>query len=611
MFRVVRRSDKRFHQEHWSGTGWAKGLAGAPKVLYNLPAVLAATNEGGIVWVVEGEKDADALTALDLVATTNPGGAGKWTDEHTNALLGAKLVNVVWDRDEEGQRHALQVVEALAAAGLRVRTLRAKAGKDVSDHLAAGHTLDQLVRSKPKPKQQATTAPPAASESHAQLPAVYQLALLRLASHAAAHKLPAPRQTSPTSWEACCPAHDDSSPSLGVRVGDKQPLVLMCQAGCEMADVAKALGISKRELSNLPNAEDDVAKEVHRLRVRDTARVQLANENIPPIEPPTMLLKEYLATAPKEVAYTIDQLHIAGGNTLLVAQFKAGKTTMLLNLMRAIADGGQFLDFFNVQEMQGRVGYLDYEMHGDQFRTWATQVGLTDSKHVATPWHLRGTTLPFWTPDGAEVMCKWLREQEVEMLIVDPAARAWSGLVDNENDNTEVGKFTEALDRLKKDAGVKDLILATHMGRARFEEGEERSRGATRLEDWADSLWYLTADRDTGVRALRAIGRSVDLEAVAIEFDPQTLRLRSSGQPRQEVRVDRGVQDVVDAVATLGDTPTTSDVAEAVEHSSRAAGKYIREAEARGYIERTKSGRSLICHLTEAGRQLHERKVTT
>ncbi|MGQ0849829.1 MAG: hypothetical protein ACT4OP_12095 [Actinomycetota bacterium] len=43
------------------------------RVLYRLPEVLAVS---GTIYVGEGEKDADRLASLGLIATTNPMGAG-------------------------------------------------------------------------------------------------------------------------------------------------------------------------------------------------------------------------------------------------------------------------------------------------------------------------------------------------------------------------------------------------------------------------------------------------------------------------------------------------------------------------------------------------------
>ena len=51
-------------------------MKGVRRVLYRLPELLARPDEP--VYVVEGEKDADRLASMGLLATTNSGGAGKW-----------------------------------------------------------------------------------------------------------------------------------------------------------------------------------------------------------------------------------------------------------------------------------------------------------------------------------------------------------------------------------------------------------------------------------------------------------------------------------------------------------------------------------------------------
>ena len=53
-------------------------LGDTPRVLYR-PSGANAADHGSWIFVVEGEKDADNLTALGLLATCNPGGAGKWS----------------------------------------------------------------------------------------------------------------------------------------------------------------------------------------------------------------------------------------------------------------------------------------------------------------------------------------------------------------------------------------------------------------------------------------------------------------------------------------------------------------------------------------------------
>jgi len=59
--------------------GWINNIRNCRKVLFHLPRLLADPRKP--VYMVEGEKDVLALEELGLVATTNPGGAGKWRPE--------------------------------------------------------------------------------------------------------------------------------------------------------------------------------------------------------------------------------------------------------------------------------------------------------------------------------------------------------------------------------------------------------------------------------------------------------------------------------------------------------------------------------------------------
>ena len=60
------------------------------------------------------------------------------------------------------------------------------------------------------------------------------------------------RQVKPQSWVACCPAHDDRTPSLSVTLGRKA-ILFHCFAGCPNEDVIAALdrqGVRSRDLFN-------------------------------------------------------------------------------------------------------------------------------------------------------------------------------------------------------------------------------------------------------------------------------------------------------------------------------------------------------------------------
>lgn len=119
---------------------------GPDQVLYNLPSVAKAIASGVPVWVVEGEKDANTLIKLGYVATTMTGGAGnnKWLDIHTETLAGG-VIEIIADNDEPGRIHAENVYNALSEAGCDAQIWISETHKDVTDHLAAGNTMDELV----------------------------------------------------------------------------------------------------------------------------------------------------------------------------------------------------------------------------------------------------------------------------------------------------------------------------------------------------------------------------------------------------------------------------------------------------------------------------------
>ena len=136
--------------------GWEYSLGDIPKVLYNLPAVINSKQFNAPVWVVEGEKDVDTLTDAGYIATTMPGGAGKWLDIHTEPLAGL-VVEIIADKDEVGLKHALDVCEKLKAAGCDAQVWVCPSHKDITDHLEAGNAIDELVPYCPEDEEPETS----------------------------------------------------------------------------------------------------------------------------------------------------------------------------------------------------------------------------------------------------------------------------------------------------------------------------------------------------------------------------------------------------------------------------------------------------------------------
>jgi len=59
------------------------------------------------------------------------------------------------------------------------------------------------------------------------------------------------RQGSPGKWMACCPAHEDRTPSLSIRECEDGRVLIHCFAGCEPEAILCAVGMSFPDI--MPN----------------------------------------------------------------------------------------------------------------------------------------------------------------------------------------------------------------------------------------------------------------------------------------------------------------------------------------------------------------------
>ena len=146
---VCRYEPKGFRQRRPDGKGgWTWNLNGVRRVLFRLPELLAA-DPAEWVFLAEGEKDVENLRELGLVATTNPGGAGKWRDEYAEALR-VRRVAILWDKDRPNEKgkvtgleHARDVARRLTGIAAEVRIVNLDGdGKDVSDWIEAHDAQD-------------------------------------------------------------------------------------------------------------------------------------------------------------------------------------------------------------------------------------------------------------------------------------------------------------------------------------------------------------------------------------------------------------------------------------------------------------------------------------
>lgn len=147
LFQVVRRPGKKFLQRRFENDEIVWNLNGVRRVPYRLKELIESTERTEQVFICEGEKDVDNIRKLDLTATCNSGGAGKWKKEYCDYLKGRDLV-LLPDNDEPGKAHMQQVAEMCSstANSIRIIDLPGLSEKqDISDWLEKGHTKEELL----------------------------------------------------------------------------------------------------------------------------------------------------------------------------------------------------------------------------------------------------------------------------------------------------------------------------------------------------------------------------------------------------------------------------------------------------------------------------------
>ncbi len=366
--------------------------------------------------------------------------------------------------------------------------------------------------------------------------------------------------------------------------------------------VVSAYSSPPRAPRGLRSQEEQLKAEKDRIRLRRRADREVREEEAiaglrwPESRPN---LADELAIEEPPLPYTIAQLHPTGSNTLLAGKYKSGKSTLMLNLLRSLVDGKLFLGMYPVGRLTGKVAYWNGELTERQWRQWAREADLASPERAAGPLHLRGFRLPLEVPAIQERAARWLSENEVELWILDPFAKVFDG---EENSNTDVGRWCEAVDEIKRLAGVKDVVVVAHFGRQALAEGEEHVRGATRLDDWADNRWLLTKDKE-GVRYFEAEGRDSTVPSSMLGFRREDRYLGIAGGTRAEERVERGIQWVCEFVRDRPGATARAIQTMKQGHKDDRLG-WRDQAVLRGYIHVEQGSRNSQLHsLTDQGRE--------
>lgn len=375
------------------------------------------------------------------------------------------------------------------------------------------------------------------------------------------------------------------SPADGARVAERE----------WDRQVTGAVQIAAHRLTtnlSVPADDDpDVAKELRRLRVSNRARQLLAADDAARLELPLVVNLRGLLDAPdEEIIYRVNKLWPTGGRIMLAAAYKAGKTTIVANLLRSLVDGTPFLGAFDVQQVE-RVVLIDDELDIRTIRRWLRDQGIVNVDRVSVV-SLRGIISSFdiLSPEGRRRWAAHLGPVGDGVVLLDCLRPILDAL--NLSEDHDAGKFLTAFDEFLGMIGAPEAVVVHHMGHT-----GERTRGDSRLRVWPDATWTLTRadpNDDRSQRHMSAYGRDVDVPEGALSFDPASRHLSfEAGGSRIQVRVESLAEAVTEYVQTH---PKCSQTV--LEKGVGARAHDVREAAAdladRGLIRREKVGNAWI-----------------
>lgn len=337
------------------------------------------------------------------------------------------------------------------------------------------------------------------------------------------------------------------------------------------------------------------AKLAHREAEKRARAVEAERSWVQP--PPTVSrsLTDALSVPAEPEPFLIDGIMPIRGNVILTAQYKSGKTDLLMgSLARSLADAVPFLSHFEVAcpEAGLRVGHWNLEMdEGFLIDQYIRPTGYenTDNLIVAS---LQGYRVSLLSELGRAWTVAWLKDNEVKVWTIDSIAQLARMAGVSENSNDEMSQLFGTISEIKTEAGVDVCMLIAHTGRAQQEEGKEHARAATVIDDWPDFRWVMTVD-GSDVRWLQVQGRGKPLKPSSLLYDADTHRYTFEGKTKGKADTEGWVQVIMGLVNARGEQGLTENSLFNLMKAHKSIGKisaveFMVEASDNGFIMRKK-----------------------
>lgn len=265
--------------------------------------------------------------------------------------------------------------------------------------------------------------------------------------------------------------------------------------------------------------------QLRKRRVQSAVQDQIAREKIereaakvslPNFEQGDFFLSQKIT----DEEWLIDGLLHHQGKAILSAQMKAGKSTLMLEIIRALTSGTPFLGKFKVPKPL-TVAFYDMELGRPMAQRWLRDVKGVDLDRLHYVSLLgRGNAVDMRSKQIREATARRLSGLGVDVLIVDPVSPVLSALGLSENDTESVRPFLDSFDQLAAEAGLSGVIITAHTGHME----KTRARGSTAFGDWPSALWNMQKEGEAqdALRSFAAYGRDVNVPRGALTFHPRT-----------------------------------------------------------------------------------------
>ncbi|QTJ67946.1 AAA family ATPase [Rhodococcus sp. ZPP] len=325
----------------------------------------------------------------------------------------------------------------------------------------------------------------------------------------------------------------------GARLIAGDPTTKVQLEGLQIASVSLAPGGYWYEQIHNGGLGDD-AEAIAQERIKSRRRMkgqQLAKHDLAvegwEMPPQSEEILVELAKDPMPVQFAVQDLAPVGSNVLLVAEAKAGKTTLVMNLVVSMVTGSKFLGKYEIGSLPegSSITYSNFELEKSMSENWIRDMGMEGAaRHhhrlFLDPW--KGYKVPLPADHVEDHIVDLLVSRQSSVWVIDPYGAA---INHDENSNDDTRAWTNAIDRIARRAGLSLVVLAAHSGSSSANGGDIRVRGAYRLEDWMSVKWSYThggvinQTPPDNLRYLAARGRDVAVPLFTLDYEVPTRRL--------------------------------------------------------------------------------------